>query len=469
MSNDAKLVAGTPIRQCILLTLVGLAGCAGAGDPVVTTSGGAVTATGASQKLDLLFMVDNSSSMAPAQQKLIQELQSFVAALEALPGGLPDLHVAVVSSDMGAPGDSVGSIGCTPVGDEGHFQAAPRGACTATGLEPGAMFISNSGGVANYTGELSDVLTCIAALGSTGCGFEHQLASVARALGADGVPAPVSNAGFLRDDAELAIILLSNEDDCSAPPDTTLYSLNGGQQSLENPLGPIANYRCNRYGHLCKGADPDALAQPPEQVPADTTGSPPALTLTECVSDDGCSGMLTPIQSFVNGIKALKRNAGQIVVGAIVAPPEPYTVTWVPPAAPPPDTAGQLWPQVMHSCGPAGGDDMNPAGQQSDDGTFGDPAVRIAQWARAFGDDGFVSSICDPSYGAPMQQFASLIASHLQPSGVPAPAPVPPTGPLATSAACAPPADQPLHKAGCTVAAGPQPRWLVVASRGSRC
>ncbi len=121
----------------------------------------------------------------------------------------------------------------------------------------------------------------------------------------------------------------------------------------------------------------------------------------------------------------------------------------------------------MHSCGPAGGDDVNPAGQQSNDGTFGDPAVRIAQWVRAFGDDdGFVSSICDPSYGAPMQQFASLIASHLQPSGVPTPPPLAPSGPLATSAACGGPTGQPLHKAGCSVAATGQPRWLAVALAG---
>ncbi|HSS37466.1 MAG TPA: hypothetical protein VLT58_01735 [Polyangia bacterium] len=437
---------------------------------MVATSAGAVTATDAAGKLDLLFMVDNSSSMAPAQEKLIGQLQSFAAALEGLPGGLPDLHVAVISSDMGAPGDVATSLGCTTFGDGGEFQVAPRGACTSTGLDHGARFIVNSGGIANYTGQLSDVLTCIAALGSTGCGFEHQLASVARALGADGSPPPDANLGFLRDDAELAIVLLSNEDDCSAPTATPIYSLNGGVQSLSNPLGPIANYRCNRYGHLCKdpmSANPDALVKPPQDIPTDATGSPPTMTLTDCVSDDGCSGLLTPIQSFVNGIKALKADAGQVVVGAIVAPPEPYTVLWVPPAAPPPGTAGELWPQVMHSCGPAGGDDVNPAGQQSADGTFGDPAVRIAQWARAFGENGFVSSICDPSFDTPMQQFASLIAAHLQPSGVPTPAPAS-TGPLATSAECGgPTGHKPDPLAGCSVAVNnSQPRWLAIALAG---
>ena len=105
-----------------------------------------------------------------------------------------------------------------------------------------------------------------------GCGFEHQLASIARALGADGAPAPASNAGFLRPDAQLAIIVLSNEDDCSAPANTQLYSLNGGQQNLANQLGPIANYRCNQFGHLCVDPSPAAaacLTEPPLQPPRD--------------------------------------------------------------------------------------------------------------------------------------------------------------------------------------------------------
>jgi hypothetical protein len=467
MSNVLKPIAAMHRRVFALLTMVGLSGCVAADGPDPASaprSGGALTAAAAPGKLDLLFMVDNSSSMTPAQQKLIRELQSFATALEGLAGGLPDLHVAVVSSDMGAPGDSSSSIGCTFIGDDGQFHAEPQNGCASTGLDPGATFISNSGGVANYTGELSDVLTCIAALGSNGCGFEHQLASVARALGADGLgPPPETNAGFLRPDAELAIVLLSNEDDCSAPANTTLYSLNGGPQSQTNRLGPIANYRCNRYGHLCKdpqAANPDALVMPPQTVPADATGSPPSITLTDCVSNDECSGLLTPVQSFVAGIQALKADVSRIVVGAIVAPPEPYAVAWNPPPAPPPGTAGELWPQVLHSCGASGDVDVNPAGQITDDGSFGDPAVRIAQWVHAFGDNGFVSSICDPTYGAPMQQFATLIAAHLQPSATPSAPPPTPTGPLATSASCVvAPGHDPL-KAGCSVAVGRPSGWL---------
>src|SRR5206468_7327388 len=128
---------------------------------------------------------------------------------------------------------------------------------------------SNVGGIANYTGNLADVLACITPLGDTGCGFGHQLGSIARALGADGAPAPARNAGFLRPGADLAILILSDADDCSAPPTTVLYSLNGGPDNKSNGLGPMARYRCNEFGHLCHdpAGDPQRWIQPPVTVP----------------------------------------------------------------------------------------------------------------------------------------------------------------------------------------------------------
>ena len=326
-------------------------------------------------------MVDNSSDTRVEQVKLTGQLAAFVDSLEALPGGLPDLHVAVVSSDMGAPGDVTQSLGCTTAGDQGQFQFAARGDCLM-GLNDGATFIATDGVTSNYTGQLADVLTCIATLGDTGCGFEHQLASVARALGADGLgPPPDTNAGFLRADAELAILLVSNEDDCSAPADTRLFSLNGGGQDNQNPLGPLANYRCNRWGHLCRdprSANPDTPIMPPQTVADDATGNPPALPLSGCVSNDGPSGLLTPVRVFVDGIRALKSDPSRIVVGAIVAPPEPYAVAWVPPPSPSPGNAGELWPEVYHSCGPASSDGLNPAATQTTtDGSSGDPGFGL--------------------------------------------------------------------------------------------
>jgi hypothetical protein len=371
--------------------------------------------------LDVLFMIDNSSSMLEMQSKLAVQLPQFVNALESLPMGLPNIHIAVVSSDLGAPGDATSSIGCTAAGDQGLFQSAPSGSCASSPLAAGATYLSNVGGVVNYTGNLSDALSCIATLGDLGCGFEHQLASVARALGADGSPAPASNAGFLRPNAQLAIIMLSNEDDCSAPADTLLYSLNAGgsgQQNLANALGPVANYRCNAYGHLC--VDPasksSCLIEPPNQAPADVQGLPSAATLnlTDCESADG-SGLLTSVKSFVTGIRSLKADPdNQIIVGAIIAPPTPYTVNFVPEQGGQNTNPGELWPEVEHSCGALGGDDVNPlATQNPTDGSFGDPAVRLTQFVTAFGANGVVGSVCDDNYDATVTAIAGRIGQHL--------------------------------------------------------
>ncbi len=389
------------------------------GAPSVERSQGAL-ATGDRGDLDILFMIDNSSSMTPLQMKMLTQDPSFMTVLAGFPNGLPNIHVAVVSSDMGAPGDQMGTIGCTASGDSGVFRSAPRGSCTNTTLTSGATFISNVGGHANYTGALPDVFSCIAQLGSTGCGFEHQLAAVARALGADGATPPAENAGFLRPNAELAIVLLTNEDDCSAPANTTLFSMNGGTQSITNPLGPIANYRCNQFGHLCKNpgsATPNALISPPLNPPTSST-TPPSLNLTECESNDTSSSMLTSVGALIAGIKALKAHPDeQIVVGAIAPPKVPYTVQWLAPSSPPPGTSGELWPQVQHSCGATGDAAVNPtATQHTTDGSFGDPGVRIAQWVQGFGANGVVASICDADYGVAFQAIADKIQAHLQPS-----------------------------------------------------
>ena len=444
MSHSPRFVSPTTFARLVIALGLATASCA---QPKVDSSAGATTAavtaatTGASPgKLDVLFMIDDSSSMTSMQQKFAVQIPAFVTALENLPTGLPDIHIAVVSSDMGAPGDSTFALGCTLGGDEGQFRAGTAsgipldradrrrlavgndagapGCATAT-LNAGATFISDVGGVANYTGDLATLLSCMTVLGDKGCGFENQLASVARALGADGSPAPATNAGFLRPDAQLAIIVLSNEDDCSAPANTQLYSLNGGQQNLENPLGPIANYRCNQFGHLCVDPSPAAaacLTQPPLQPPHDVqvTASGVTLSLTDCASDDS-NGLLTPVKTLVSGIRALKADPdNQIVVGAIVAPPTPYTVAWVPEQGGQNTQPGELWPVVEHSCGPGGGDDVNPRSTQpTTDGTFGDPAVRIAQWVRAFGANGVVASICDGNYGSAFSAIASKIGAHL--------------------------------------------------------
>ncbi|HLK93774.1 MAG TPA: hypothetical protein VKZ18_28035 [Polyangia bacterium] len=376
-------------------------------------------------EIDILFMIDDSSSMTSMQQKLLDQLPTFMQVLQNLPTGLPSLHVAVVSQDMGAPSDS--QIGCTQFGKAGVFQAAPEGTCTATTLTAGSTFISDVDNMPNFTDPIGTVFQCIALLGDMGCGFEHQLAAIDRALGADGSPAPSQNAGFLRPEAYLGIVMLTNEDDCSAPQNTTIYSLNGGQQNIANPDGPIANYRCNggpRGAHYCQDpANGNAWLIPPLNPPADAQGTAtaPTLDLVNCEDNEqppmgtGTSA-LTPVSQFISDIKALKPDPdNQILVAGIIAPATPYTVNWAPESGGQNTKPGELWPEVMHSCGAQGSDDVNPASTQfTTDGSFGDPGVRETEFLTAF-PNYVVASICDPSYAASMTAIAQKLGALITP------------------------------------------------------
>jgi hypothetical protein len=374
-----------------------------------------------SNKLDLLFMVGNSSSTTLLQQKLAAQLPAFFQVLQGLPSGLPDLHVAVVSSDMGAPGDVTNQIGCTTSGDNGDFQYTPGAAamCTSTTLAQNNTFISDGSGMKNFTDPIETVLQCIAQLGSAGCGFVQPLASINRALGTDRVDSlgtpqpPAPNANFLRTDALLGIVLLTSEDDCSAPTDTTIFSLNGRAQSITNPDGPIARYRCNggpRGGHSC--TDPGGNRIVPPLNPPSSVGNPPVLNLTDCQDNQTGSSALIPVSQFAADIQRIKVDPdNQILVAAIAAPAAPYGVEWVPPSSPPPGVSGELWPQVMHSCGALGGDGVNPmATQFPTDGTFGDPAVRISQFVKSFKNN-VLASICDASYASTMTAIAQKLGA----------------------------------------------------------
>jgi hypothetical protein len=351
------------------------------------------------RQLDLLIMVDDSSSMEPAQSNLANNLPSFMNVLKGLPGGLPDLHIGVVTSDMGAGSGNI--TGCSMNGDNGVFRYAPTGSCTSTTLNSGATFISDSGGASaqtNFTGsDITAVFQCIVQLGASGCGFEHQLASVARALGADGSPPPAENVGFLRPNAYLAIMLVTNEDDCSAPVTSPLFD--GSSNTLASAVGPIGSFRCNEFGHRCSlnGA---ALA-PPLRLSPNPTDLTTTVTYDNCESSES-EGMLTPVATFVDQIKSLKADpANQIVVASIQGPATPYVENWRMMSVP--DTGP--WPAIMHSC---------------DLGTgvgFADPGVRLQQFAQAFGGNGLTYSICSANFGPAFQGIATKLTQVMASPG----------------------------------------------------
>jgi hypothetical protein len=334
------------------------------------------------RKLDLLFMVDNSTSMEPLQQQLLTNFPVLMQTLKNLPGGLPDIHIGVVSSDLGA-GQETAIPQCVPGGDKGILQNTPR---VAGCQGPSDAFIAASEGetTKNYPGTIEDAFSCIAALGQTGCGYEHQLESVAVALGLRG-SAPVENAGFLRADAALGVVLITNEDDCSASPDTQLFSTTSTM--VADQLGPESSYRCNEFGHLCDGQRPPRTGH----VAGDT------VMLNNCHSAE--DGVLYKVADYVQMFKSLKSDPGQVFISAITGPPTPYGVEWVNPLI---STDPSAWPEVQHSC-------------TLNSGEFADPAVRISDLLAAFGANGSMSTICSASFAPALTDIGAALGHKFGP------------------------------------------------------
>jgi hypothetical protein len=192
-------------------------------------------------ELDILFVIDNSASTADKQTLFSQNFAQLVAALDAFPGGRPSLHIGVVSTTVGTGSDIDFGTECPKVApsDDGLLQNTARiSGCGA----PNGRFLSDlpnaSGRSVNYTGTLANAFSCVATLGTTGCGFEAPLESMKRAL--DG--SRPENAGFIRPEADLAVVVLTDEDDCSVK-DPAIFSLNN--------VGP-GDFRCQPlFAYTC--------------------------------------------------------------------------------------------------------------------------------------------------------------------------------------------------------------------------
>ena len=405
-------------------------------------SGGTAGHRGAgpqSNKLDLLLMIDDSASMAPLQAKLTQQLPGMLNSLkDPTTGKYPDLHVGVVSSSMGG-GNWANVNGCQaalhPGDDQAKLQQGPggagSGACTM--LHMGQKFLANGDGTtaspANFDGDIGAAVQCMAALGDTGCGFESPFRSIVYALNKSRDPLDPDNAGFMRDDARLAIIMLTNEDDCSVAANSLLLDPVVNSATDPTGLGALASYRCNEFGHLCGGAPPPHgydFATSTFNLPTGTfrTASGPGtggVILNDCVSEDGngktdplvvdpVQGLPDPtmghlfssIPELVAGLRSYKSNPADVFVAAIAGPTK--------------DASGGSLYRVFAQTNPAAGNELDPVVDHScvqvdADGQieYADPAVRIEQLVDGFSANGSFYPICASDYSAVTQDIATKL------------------------------------------------------------
>jgi hypothetical protein len=411
--------------------------------------------------IDILFMIDNSPSMDPKQTALANNFPKMISVLSSLPDGLPDVHIGVVSSNMGAGNGAMGGACGSGLGDMGllwgndpnnpiasvaangnYFANAdpnnppPALIADGCGLNPGARWIEDiqvpapgTGRTRNYDSnnvQLQDVFKCLArAVGVKGCGQEHQLQATRVSLIPQGFNPENNN--FLRKTAYLAIVLITDEDDCSA---TNINEQNDDMFNMLTKRDPndTTSLRCAARGHLCGG----------QPIPAfDHVAGYTGTGFTHLFSDCSPKSQQNPpdyvymplldVGDFIQNVKDIKGDqwAQKILVSGIIGwPPDPNVDTNLPstvkqvdqyridkdPTSLPPGQE-KLW-DYMPIC-------WDPAQKSADGNVYkGFGGLRLKQFIDAFGTKGQTFSICNSDFTNAMQQIANAIVQVLKPGCV---------------------------------------------------
>lgn len=345
-------------------------------------------------KIDLLFMIDNSQSMGDKQKLLAQAVPELVNRLvvprcvndagqvkmrampqEACPAGfapefraVEDIHIAVITSSLGAHGAQPvtrGGMTYQPIcggggSDDDHARLLPKVRMTNPPLASYAdtgflawdpqqkLMPPGEKDAANLGGQFGEM---VKAAGEDGCGYEASLESWYRFLidpeppasigvGADGrsVAGPTDQEllaqrkAFLRPDSLVAIVMLTDENDCSIRDDEfgNWFATSGDQ----NKLPPRATSACEKDPNdrcclpcVATGGIPEGCTAPsadPACKLGDHLLEPEAPTNLRCWENKRRFGydFLYPTSRYVDGLtKATvrRRSDGMMVENPLFA------------------------------------------------------------------------------------------------------------------------------------------------------
>jgi hypothetical protein len=218
-------------------------------------------------KLDLLFVVDNSISMADKQSELARRLPDLIAAITNDPDKrITDIHVGVISTSLGSQGTSACDPGITNQHNDDHGHLLPRPgemgtsgyttdgpAACPSGIATSSALTWTFAGSSTFTGaagakQLEAATSCVVdTVRDDGCGYEQTWESLyhflvdpkpyaqaavkctftvsgdacgANKIEKSGVDDAIlkERAAFLRPDSILAVVVLTDENDASLKP-----------------------------------------------------------------------------------------------------------------------------------------------------------------------------------------------------------------------------------------------------------
>ena len=260
--------------------------------------------------VDLLFVIDDSGSMEEEQRSLEREIPRLVQVLasgDRDDDGVEDfrpvrsLQVGVVSTDLGAGVPSPRTLGACVhgVGEGGVLR---RTAAGCSDDDDGVFSFLRGEDPTQFVSDVS----CVTTLGTTGCGLEQPLEAALRAItpaeattwtapgytpprfldpdtGAYSMPGNAlgANAGFVREESVLAVVLVTDEEDCSAA-DTSIFADDATAAARFG--GGDLQLRCTRFA-------------------------------------DRSANVLHAVERYVDGLVGLRREPGLVVFSAIAGIP----------------------------------------------------------------------------------------------------------------------------------------------------
>jgi hypothetical protein len=239
-------------------------------------------------QMDILFVIDDSGSMAEEQTNLASNFPAFAGILNdyLVEGTLPlDYRVAITTTGVtasyvqvipGIPqfGIPEQRIPGSQQGDDGAFRQ--RCNMSRTWLE-------------RTDNDMVQTFACAANVGTNGPGLEMPLYASELALSAriaDG-----RNAGFLRDDALLAVVYLTDEDDCSHR--SSNFEVHADRPCSDEPVAQWVQFFDNLKG--ARGRWATAVIAGPTDCSSQFGDAAAAHRLQELVQLTGGNGVFASI------------------------------------------------------------------------------------------------------------------------------------------------------------------------------
>ena len=392
--------------------------------------------------VDILFVIDNSGSMAEEQALLSANFAAFIDVLEA-PDVKANYRIGVTTTDSGNPrcpaatykpeGGKLVLSSCVDRAAQGEFtfndadfSFACDDFCTKADADvkvrPTAIaedeqekprhWLESIEGQTNVEGfdSMVEAFQCYGPQGVAGCGFESHLESMYLALAAAADRDSATNYGFVRDSAILSLVVISDETDCSYNPAAKeIFTSNKVFWNDPETDPAPSSALCWNAGVKCEGAGPTYTSCAAENY--DVTGAPGAAD---------ADAVLRPLQRYVDFVQKLEDQkkevdtSQEVLVSMIAGVPKGYE-TGAPLVYEDSDD-----PEFQANFGIGPGCILPSQDPKLADQTAV-PPVREREFAEAFEVDGVKNlySICQPDYRGALDSIAQRIRDQIKPACMP--------------------------------------------------